>query len=164
MNGRDPRWLNIGCGVVPAGPPWVNIDSQPQVEPDVIASVTALPYPDGSVDWIYAGHVFEHLDWPDGVHDALAECRRVLKTDGHLCIVGPDLDRAKALPGFDWQYFVVEGGRQWPGDEHRWVCSERVFLPMIRSVFPSAFAMPISEVSPGWPVYSKAPWQMAVIA
>lgn len=150
--------------MVPAPVPWVNVDSCAELEPDVVASITDLPFDDGSAEWIYAGHVFEHIDWPDAVFKALEECSRVLAMDGHICIVGPDLDRAEAIDGFDVNYWVRMGGGRWPGDEHRWACSERIFLPMIRRVFPDAMPFPIATITPGWPINSRSPWQMAVVA
>jgi predicted SAM-dependent methyltransferase len=50
--------LHIGCGTNPL-PSWINIDCiarAPGVVTDI--DITALPYPDASVDEILAEHVF----------------------------------------------------------------------------------------------------------
>ena len=51
-----------------------------------------LPYADESFDMIWCSHVIEHL------HDPLAlltECKRVLRTGGHLILRTPDLKSVK---------------------------------------------------------------------
>ncbi len=53
-------------------------------------AVCRLPHRDGSVDVIYSSHMIEHLDRREA-RRFLAECRRVLKPEGVLRIVVPDL-------------------------------------------------------------------------
>ncbi len=53
-------------------------------------AVARIPHPDGSVDAIYSSHMIEHLDRREA-RRFLAECRRVLKPEGRLRIVVPDL-------------------------------------------------------------------------
>jgi predicted SAM-dependent methyltransferase len=48
-----------------------------------------LPFPDSSVDLIYAEHVLEHFSIRS-VLNLLADCRRVLKPGGRLSVVVPD--------------------------------------------------------------------------
>jgi SAM-dependent methyltransferase len=48
-----------------------------------------LPFPDESVNLIYAEHVLEHLSIRDLQH-LLGECMRVLKPKGRLSVVVPD--------------------------------------------------------------------------
>lgn len=81
--------LNLGCGRHKILGGWVHVDSDPAVDPDVVADVRDLPYPDGSVEEVFAGHVLEHLDWDEG-QAALAEWRRVLRPGGKLGVVVPD--------------------------------------------------------------------------
>lgn len=54
--------LNLGCGYNKING-WVNIDSSPLVNPDVLWDLEKTPYPfdDNSVDEILANHVLEHL-------------------------------------------------------------------------------------------------------
>ena len=91
-----PLRLNLGCWVFRFDTPehirdgWVNIDLNPRYPADILADVCTLPYPDESVDEIYAGHVLEHIP-QNGM--ALPEWNRVLKTGGFVTIVVPELAR-----------------------------------------------------------------------
>lgn len=66
---------------------YTNIDIVPYDNVDVVTDACSLPYDNGTVDGIYAGHLLEHLQRP---LDFLLECHRVLKEDGLLAIVVPD--------------------------------------------------------------------------
>jgi SAM-dependent methyltransferase len=48
-----------------------------------------LPFPDGSIDFIYAEHVLEHFSIRDLMH-LLKDCRRVLRAEGRLSMAVPD--------------------------------------------------------------------------
>lgn len=50
-----------------------------------------LPFPDGSVHFVYSEHFFEHLFFDEAVA-LLAECRRVLTRGGVVRTVVPDAD------------------------------------------------------------------------
>ncbi|MET9611864.1 methyltransferase domain-containing protein [Kitasatospora indigofera] len=56
-----------------------------------------LPFADGSVDWVYAEHLIEHVTMPVAV-GWLREARRVLRPGGVLRITTPDL--ARYLTGY----------------------------------------------------------------
>jgi predicted SAM-dependent methyltransferase len=87
--------LHIGCGTHSL-PEWlegyeeVRLDIDPDVQPDIIASMTDLGEI-GPYDAVYSSHCLEHL-YPDEVHVALAEVRRVLKPGGFAVIIVPDLE------------------------------------------------------------------------
>ncbi len=49
-----------------------------------------LPWSDGSVDIIYTSHTLEHFSKEEGLA-LLKECRRVLKKDGIVRVIVPDL-------------------------------------------------------------------------
>jgi len=53
-----------------------------------------LPFPDESVDFIYAEHVLEHFSYPHPLSDLLKECYRVLKVGGCISVSVPDAGRA----------------------------------------------------------------------
>jgi hypothetical protein len=88
---QKPLLVNIGCGRV-WHKDWINLDHQPTA-PEVTAFDLRkpLPFPDASVDGLYASHILEHLDMREG-RRVLRECRRVLKPGGILRIVVPDLE------------------------------------------------------------------------
>jgi len=50
-----------------------------------------LPFPDNSIDFIYAEHVLEHFSYRD-LHFLLLECSRVLKQHGALSVSVPNAE------------------------------------------------------------------------
>lgn len=77
--------LNIGCGhVYYEG--WVNLDANPDVKCDVVATVPPLPFEDNYFDQILMSHFLEHV--PDTI-EMMNECWRVMKPGGLLQIQVP---------------------------------------------------------------------------
>ena len=92
-----PIWLNLACGTDVRDPPWVNLDvveKWPLARKacDVIwdARTDGLPYPDGSVDGIYAGYLLLHLG-PQHHERVLRDMHRVLRRGGGLLIGEVDM-------------------------------------------------------------------------
>ncbi len=97
--------LHVGCG--PADrrslPPlfqrlWeeVRLDIDPGAMPDIVASMLDMaPVASASMDAVFSSHNIEHLH-PHEVPVALAEFRRVLKSDGMLVLTCPDLQQVCA--------------------------------------------------------------------
>jgi predicted SAM-dependent methyltransferase len=85
--------LNWGCGAhVAAG--WINSDVKDESGVDLVADIRkGLPLQPDSVDYAVSVHALPELAYPELV-PALSELRRVLKPDGVLRLVLPDLDRA----------------------------------------------------------------------
>jgi len=94
-------FLHVGCGradkqsTTPgfAGPAWreIRLDIDPDAQPDVIGSMTAMPaITDAAVDAVFSSHNLEHL-YPHEVPLALAEFLRVLRPAGYLVLTCPDL-------------------------------------------------------------------------
>ena len=100
--------VNIGSGLSGAAG-WYNIDNSPTVlfsrlpfgralfktpgwPKDVRRhdDIKGLPFPDNSVQYIYSSHTFEHFTW-EGSLTVARECFRVLREDGILRVVVPDL-------------------------------------------------------------------------
>lgn len=80
-----PIKLNVGGGQVKI-PGYTNIDIEDGIRMD------RLPYPDESVDEVYASHVLEHVPhWENA--STLREWKRVLKPGGVLKIAVPDIGR-----------------------------------------------------------------------
>jgi predicted SAM-dependent methyltransferase len=87
--------LNLGCGS-DVRPDWVNLDRNPDVlkaYPDVTKAdvFKRLPYADGSVAEIYAGHVLEYQSY-HRIPDVIAEWVRVLEPGGTITIAVPDFE------------------------------------------------------------------------
>lgn len=92
-------YLNMGPGLHAAPAPWINIerihrDKHP--EPQLLWVGNVLPYDDGSVERVYAGHMMEHMPQEEAV-EVVREWYRVLQPGGVLTVVGPDVNRALAL-------------------------------------------------------------------
>jgi SAM-dependent methyltransferase len=69
----------------------LRVDVDSGVEPDILADLTDLSaVPDGYADCVWASHCLEHL-YEHQVMTALSEFRRVVRDDGFVCIIVPDL-------------------------------------------------------------------------
>jgi SAM-dependent methyltransferase len=89
--------IQLGCGFnFLEG--WANFDT------DVDLS-QPLPWADGTIDFIFAEHVIEHLTTPQGVQ-MLAECYRVLKPGGVVRIAFPDVRRLETLSEEDMARYL----------------------------------------------------------
>jgi len=69
----------------------LRVDCDAEVRPDILADLTDLSaIASGSADAVWAAHCVEHL-YEHQVALALGEFRRVLRDDGFLCMIVPDL-------------------------------------------------------------------------
>jgi len=84
----DMLKLNLGCGRDTRSG-WVNIDLRPGPGVDMVMDLSEpLPFPDNSIEEIYASHVLEHiLHWEKTVE----ELHRVLKPGRKCEIIVPYL-------------------------------------------------------------------------
>ncbi len=57
---------------------------------------------DGSVDVVFTSNFFEHLPDKEALLTTLVECRRVLRPQGRLIVLMPNI---RYLPGRYWDYF-----------------------------------------------------------
>lgn len=117
---KGTRALNLGCGITGvAGEGWVNIDNSPNARlskyprlrwllwktgllSDAHYRVSwdrsliirdlrkRLPFDDNSIDYVYSSHFLEHISREDALA-VIAEVRRVLKPEGLVRLVLPDL-------------------------------------------------------------------------
>lgn len=102
---KKTRWIdcdgsvNAWINCLPSGIPWiirrmVSLSGRNVYNfPDHVKYVNLhrkLPFPDISIDAIYASHVWEHLYYNDALL-ALKECYRVCKPGGYVRIAVPDL-------------------------------------------------------------------------
>lgn len=84
--------INFGCGEEKLDG-WVNVDLDYAFRPDVLMDLSqAFPLADASVDFILSEDFLAQLDIEGGKR-FLSECRRVLKPDGVLRLLTPDLNR-----------------------------------------------------------------------
>jgi ubiquinone/menaquinone biosynthesis C-methylase UbiE len=77
--------IHVGCGAKHLEG-YINIDSSPEVNPDIVADICKLPFKNSSVDEIYTAHTLEHVN---DFEKAMKELHRVLKTGGTLKIIVP---------------------------------------------------------------------------
>ena len=116
MTKKKPLKLNLGCGPHHLDG-WLNIDSNPGEDPDVVADVTDLSmFEDNSVEEIYASHILEHIDVRVPV---LPEWARVLRPGGTITIIVPDIIAT---------FFAVRRGGYMAGIPSQMVNCDEVWL------------------------------------
>merc|ERR1712166_220146 len=79
--------LNLGCGGnMRKG--WLNVDSAPHVQPDVLMSLAEFPWPwqNNSVDSVMATHVLEHLG--SSVDEYLRFWQELYRVSSHNATIG----------------------------------------------------------------------------
>jgi len=83
--------INLGCGQR-FHPDWTNVDYSPS-GPEVRAYDIrkGVPFADGTFDVVYLSHVLEHFSKTEGPN-LLVECLRVLRQNGTIRVVVPDLE------------------------------------------------------------------------
>ena len=87
--------VNLGCGWRNFGKDWIHIDGGDYEHLDY-HSITELPFNDGTVDLLYASHVFEYFDRTE-IIPLLQEWRRVLKPGGIFRLAVPDYAKLNEL-------------------------------------------------------------------
>jgi predicted SAM-dependent methyltransferase len=85
------NYLNVGCGNK-FHKDWVNVDMKSSSTDVIVANLLkGLPFPDKSFDVVYHSQVLEHFP-KEKAQKFIKECFRVLKPDGILRVVVPDLE------------------------------------------------------------------------
>lgn len=88
---KNKVMLNLGCGNR-FHPKWQNLDFSPVNKFVNKANLLEkLPYQDNTVSCIYCSHFVEHIP-RNKVPNFLKECARILKKDGILRLVVPDME------------------------------------------------------------------------
>jgi len=82
--------LHIGCGDNYL-PGWMNIDTNPDILPDLCADATNLPFRNNSFEQTCMSHVIEHIPYRT-IPATLSGIYRVLKSGGILIIETPDIE------------------------------------------------------------------------
>jgi predicted SAM-dependent methyltransferase len=85
-----PNYLNLGCGNI-YHKDWINIDytsnSSFVKEHNILSGI---PFDNDTIDFVYHSHILEHLSKKQG-EKFILECYRVLKKEGVIRVVIPDL-------------------------------------------------------------------------
>lgn len=102
----SPVRLNLGAGNQRLQAGFVTIDANPQMDPDIVATLPPIPLPNESVSDIYASHFLEHLSDSD-VIALMADAWRVLVPGGRLEVFVP--------------YAFSHGAVQDPTHKSQWV-------------------------------------------
>jgi|GEM_PF-4012370 len=172
MGSSSPMNINIGCNAYNKLPGYINVDINPDANPDVC--MDALEYlsdvPENTVDTIYAGHFLEHLD-SFKADLFLCYCGFALKVGGTLTLVLPDVwkcylnDKAnKMLPGefhgIIWGYFPDTPHTEW--DTHKAIYNRPILENLLSQTFDKFEFFDITKVNDDRLV-SKADWQFYVV-
>lgn len=90
---KDRKHLNIGCGETFSSlQEWTNIDCLTSSPNLICWDITrCLPFSNNLFDYCYSSHLLEHLT-QNQAKNLLIECLRVLKSDGIIRLVVPDLE------------------------------------------------------------------------
>jgi predicted SAM-dependent methyltransferase len=79
----------------------INLDIEPSLKPDMVADINrGLPFRDGSIDYIKANDIIEHLD-----NEGICEVHRVLKPGGRLEVRVPHFACRSAYNDFTHKHF-----------------------------------------------------------
>ncbi len=170
-------WINWGCGTHLAPKPWINTDVLEcwNTHPDVIIDPNDpfVKWDHGSVERIFAGHIFEHIPWPT-VPQALARVREALAPNGEMLVVGPDAWKVveaykQGLVSQELVRSVLEHDHdtdfragEWPEAQHHWNCHE---ARMNAALLKCGFTTQVLSAPPAdWPVVGWSEhWQFAIL-
>lgn len=162
--------INLGCGDRYASG-WINVDhsGSPHQKDETVDLTGALPWPEQSVSYVYAGHVLEHLTL-DVCTDLLGRLLRCARPGCEIMVVGPDVERAREMAVAGTLDVTLDsliyGASRWPGDEHRWECNAQHVRRLLSDTgWSGVTELDITQVPALWPVADRRPrWQCAVLA
>ncbi|MGK7940288.1 MAG: glycosyltransferase [Crocosphaera sp.] len=115
------KYLNLGCGTQ-FHPDWVNIDFVSTQEGVMAHDLRqGIPFEDASFDVVYHSHVLEHFSRPEAER-FLEECHRVLRPQGIIRVVVPDLEQIAKL--YIKALEKASGGSEEWADNYNWILLE----------------------------------------
>ncbi len=160
----------MGCGDRYAEG-WLNVDhsAMPHRKDLALDIRGELPWEPRTLDFVYLGHVLEHLRVGECL-SLLERLRWLVAPAGEIMIVGPDCDVARGMQVAGTLDVTLEslvcGADRWEGDVHRWECSGHSIRTMlVHTGWPSVTQLSINDVPEIWPVADRRPqWQCAVSA
>jgi predicted SAM-dependent methyltransferase len=127
--------LNIGCYYMKLDG-FINIDINPDCEPDILGDIRELEFENESVDLILASQVLEHFDLMD-VKFLLSKFYRWLKKCGQLIIEVPDVGKIlDMVEKGEWKienYMgAIYGNREIIGQAHKSQFDEILLTNMLK--------------------------------
>jgi predicted SAM-dependent methyltransferase len=115
------KCLNLGCGTR-FHPAWTNVDFVSTGEGVIAHNLTqGIPFPDDTFDVVYHSHVLEHFS-KTAAESFLKECRRVLRPQGVLRVVVPDLEQI-ARTYLTALELASSGSQEWAAN-YEWILLE----------------------------------------
>lgn len=115
---------------------WLNTDRDVDAGLVLLDATSPFPLPSGTVDYVFAEHLIEHLAYSDALH-MLHESYRVLTPGGRIRLATPDLDSLVSLLRGDYG----EAGARYA----TWLCDS--YFPESHGP-PATFA--VNQVLRGW--------------
>jgi hypothetical protein len=162
--------INLGCGDRYADG-WINVDwaGSPHRKDQEVDLTGELPWPKGSLERIYAGHVLEHLTMLDCVLllNRLYFCSTL---GAEIMIVGPDLPTAYRMQRQGTLDVTIDsllyGAERWSGDKHLWPSSAVTVNEFLaKAGWSDIHDVELDEVAAYWPIADARPrWQFALWA
>lgn len=115
------QYLNLGCGQR-FHADWTNIDFQSTGQGVIAHNLSkGIPFPDNSFDCVYHSHVLEHFP-KSQAEKFLSECYRVLKPQGIIRVVVPDLEQIARLYLYNLEQAL--SGSLESADNYDWILLE----------------------------------------
>jgi predicted SAM-dependent methyltransferase len=115
------QYLNLGCGQR-YHPDWTNINFTSTGKGVIAHNLNhGIPFPDQSFDVVYHSHVLEHFSKTEA-EPFIKECYRVLRPQGILRVVVPDLEEIARMYLHSLDQ-VSDGLSEW-ADNYEWMLLE----------------------------------------
>ena len=115
------NYLNLGCGNR-FHPDWTNVNFTSSSEGVIPHNLTkGIPFPDESFDVVYHSHLLEHFT-TIAAESFLKECYRVLRPQGILRVVVPDLEQI-AKTYLEALEKASSGSQEWAAN-YEWILLE----------------------------------------
>ena len=155
---RKKVCLNIGCHDIHFKD-FINIDIDPEMRPDLLADVTKLRdhFKDGTVDFIYAGHLLEHFSIDAG-KGICRDVHSLLKDFSSVAAVVPDYSKIPEEYTIEQRERVILGA----GEHLILMDVERLRSYFIEAGFDTVIETSVQEL--GYCPFPEVPWQSCVVA